>query len=188
MTSPTIDTPVAPRSPSTTPQLALMRTEIFKLTTTLAQLDAEKQAATHQVEALRAELREHGRAEGAASRSSVVEEGEAFAFPEYTSPSPVRTREVVGDNDAHRIRAFAFPRGSIAATPAVPTKPVTPTKPTYGSITTDTPVEFQLSPETQHEYGGYAKDLPRGFTMAAPLRCINFEHTCGSCRSKVFVL
>lgn len=171
-----------------TPQLALMRTEIFKLTTTLAQLDAEKQAATHQVETLRAELREHGRPEGVDSWAPVVEEGEAFAFPEYTSPSPVRTREVVGD-DAHRIRAFAFPRGPVAAAAAKPAKPVPPTKPTYGSVTnTDTSVEFQLPPETQHEYGGYAKDLPRGFTMAAPLRCISFEHTCGSCRGKVFVL
>jgi hypothetical protein len=186
-----MEAPVAPRSPSTTPQLALMRTEIFKLTTTLAQLDAEKKEATGQVEALRAELREHGRSGGAAARAPAVEaEEEAFAFPEYTSPSPVRTREAVGD-DAHRIRAFAFPRGPVAAAspPAAPPKPVSPVKPTYGFNTvTDTSADFQLPAETQLDYGGYAKDLPRGFTMAAPLRCINFENTCGSCRGKVFVL
>lgn len=164
-----------------------MRTEIFKLTTTLAQLDAEKQAATHQVEALRAELRDNGRPAGDAW-TTAQDGGEAFAFPDYMSPSPVRTREVAGD-DVHRIRAFAFPRGPIASPePAEP--PVASANPSYGSNipTENASIEFQLPLGTQHEYGGYAKELPHGFTMAAPLRCINFENTCGSCRGKVFVL
>jgi hypothetical protein len=180
-----MDTPVAPRSPSTTPQLTLMRSEIFKLTSTIAQLDAEKRAATNQVETLRAELQENGRP-AQVDPWVTKPDGEAFTFPDYTSPSPVRTREVAGD-DAHRIRAFAFPRAGIAE-PAAPAE--SPRKTTYGSTAAaaDTSIEFQLPVGTQHEYGGYAKELPSLFTMAAPLRCINFENTCGSCRGKVFVL
>lgn len=167
-----------------------MRSEIFKLTSTIAQLHAEKRAATHQVETLRAELQENGRP-AQVDPWVTKPDGEAFTFPDYTSPSPVRTREVGGD-DAHRIRAFAFPRAGIAepSAEAEPVKTVTsPRKPTFGSTATADPsIDFQLPVETQHEYGGYAKELPSLFTMAAPLRCINFENTCGSCRGKVFVL
>jgi hypothetical protein len=179
-----IDSPGGFQSPTTAPQLAMMRNELFKLTSTLKQLHAEKQAAKDQVEALRAELgRETKRSPGTAWEART-----AFTFPvEHTSPTPSRTGKTPDNADAHRIRAFAFPK-SAASTDDALFAP-SPINTTFGSgfpVGPD-PTDFQIPVDTPSEYGGYARNLPLAFDTA-PTRCINFEHTCGSCRGKLFVL
>lgn len=183
---PPTDSPGGFHSPATSPQLAMMRNELFKLTSTLKQLHAEKQAAKDQVEALRAEL---GR-ETKRSPSAAWETRTSFVLPvEHTSPTPARTSKISDNEDVHRIRAFAFPKSTADPSEDGLFAP-SPVKTTFGSGYTPSgpdPTDFQIPLDTPSEYGGYARDLPRGFGTTVS-RCINFEHTCGSCKGKLFVL
>lgn len=180
---PPIDSPGGFHSPATSPQLAMMRNELFKLTSTLKQLHAEKQAAKDQVEALRAELGETKRSPGTAWETRT-----SFVLPvEHTSPTPARASKTSDNEDVHRIRAFAFPKSTAEQSEDGLFAP-SPT--TFGSSYTPSgpdATDFQIPLDTPSEYGGYARDLPRGFGTTVS-RCINFEHTCGSCRGKLFVL
>jgi hypothetical protein len=93
----------------------------------------------------------------------------------------LRRRRDVGGDDAHQIRTFVF-AGSGIVESAPPTE--SPRKPTYGSTAiANTSIDFQLSVEMRHGYGGYAKELPSLFTMAARMRCFDLEDTCGSYRA-----
>ncbi|KAJ9105589.1 hypothetical protein QFC19_003571 [Naganishia cerealis] len=118
-------------------QLALMRNELFKLTSVIAQLNAEKEQARAEAAALRAQLGKdtldsefdvngtlashstppipvYSREESNTQIETPRLDGPPTRPPSnYNSPSPSPMARLEPEDDVDRIRAFSFPKGHI---------------------------------------------------------------------------
>ncbi|KAJ9110820.1 hypothetical protein QFC22_006677 [Naganishia vaughanmartiniae] len=122
-------------------QAALMRNELFKLTSVIAQLTAEKEQARAEAATLRAKLEMDERAvilnptlrTSAEEHESQGVEHEKVDNPPptrsvlgYISPTPSRIAKVEPENDiVARIRGFSFPRGPISSSSSSSSVPAT---------------------------------------------------------------